>query len=235
MPDTSISRSPTAPDAQTSRLAPMPTVPETETRQERKERTRRALLDAALDQLAEESFGSLSLRRLTRQVGIVPTAFYRHFSSLDELGLALVDESFVTLRAMIRDVRRDRPPPDELIERSVDVLSRQLDANMAHFRFIGRERYGGVAAVRDAITHELSLIERELATDLARMPGLEQWGAEDLRLLAGLFVNLMVAAAYEMVSPAAEDAAVRREVEQTLRHQARMIVVGAAGWQPLER
>jgi hypothetical protein len=38
-----------------------------------------------------------------------------------------------------------------------------------------------------------------------------------------------------MVSPAAEDAAVRREVEQTLRHQARMIVVGAAGWQPLER
>jgi len=215
----------------------MPTVPvsEPETRQERKERTRRALLDAALDQLAEESFGSLSLRRLTRQVGIVPTAFYRHFSSLDELALALVDESFVTLRAMIRDVRRDRPPPDELIERSVSVLSRQLDANMAHFRFIGRERYGGVAAVRDAITHELGLIERELATDLARMPGLEQWGAEDLRLLAGLFVNLMVAAAYEMVSPAAEDAAVRREVEQTLRHQARMIVVGAAGWQPLER
>ena len=67
------------------------------------------------------------------------------------------------------------------------------------------------------------------------MPGLEQWGAEDLRLLAGLFVNLMVAAAYEMVSPAAEDAGVRREIEQTLRHQARMIVVGAAGWQPLER
>ena len=213
----------------------MPIVPETETRQERKERTRRALLDAALDQLAEESFGSLSLRRLTKQVGIVPTAFYRHFSSLDELGLALVDESFVNLRAMIRDVRSDRPPPDELIERSVAVLSRQLDANMAHFRFIGRERYGGVAAVRDAITHELSLIERELTTDLARMPGLERWGAEDLRLLAGLFVNLMVAAAYEMVSPAAEDAAVRHEVEQTLRHQARMIVVGAAGWQPLER
>ena len=89
--------------------------------------------------------------------------------------------------------------------------------------------------MREAIRHELELFERELATDLARLPGLEQWGAEDLRLLAGLFVNLMVAAAYEMVSPAAEDAAVRREIEQTLRHQARMIVVGAAGWQPLER
>ena len=205
------------------------------TRVERKERTRRAILDAGLALCEDSSMVALSLRQVAREVGIVPTAFYRHFSSLDELGLALVDESFVTLRAMIRDVRRDRPAPDELIERSVAVLSRQLDANMAHFRFIGRERYGGVTAVRDAITHELSLIERELATDLARMPGLEQWGAEDLRLLAGLFVNLMVAASYEMVSPAAEDAAVRREVEQTLRHQARMIVVGATGWQPLER
>ncbi|MET1058212.1 MAG: TetR family transcriptional regulator [Nocardioides sp.] len=213
----------------------MTTQPATETRQERKERTRRALLDAALDQLAEESFGSLSLRRLTKQVGIVPTAFYRHFSSLDEMGLALVDESFVSLRAMIRDVRRDQPPPDELIERSVDVLSRQLDANMAHFRFIGRERYGGVAPIREAIAHELGLIERELATDLARMPGLEAWGAADLQLLAGLFVNLMVVAAYEMVGPGAEDPAVRREIEETLRHQARMIVVGVAGWQPLER
>ena len=213
----------------------MSTSPIPESRQERKERTRRAILDAALDLLADESFGSLSLRQLTKAVGIVPTAFYRHFASLDELGLALVDESFVTLRQMIRDVRRDAPPPHELIDRSIDVLSAQLDAHMAHFRFIGRERYGGVTVVREAITRELRLFERELATDLARMPGLEQWGAEDLRLLAGLFVNLMVAAAYEMVSPAAEDAAVRREVEQTLRHQARMIVVGAAGWQPLER
>ena len=45
----------------------------------------------------------------------------------------------------------------------------------------------------------------------------------------------MVAAAGEMVGPAAEDANVRREIERTLRHQARMIVVGAAGWEPLER
>jgi len=99
---------------------------------------------------------------------------------------------------------------------------------MAHFRFIGRERYGGVTVVRDAITREPRLFEQELATDLAGMPGLERWGAEDLRLLAGLFVNLMVSAGGDMVSPEAEDPAVRRALEQTLRHQARMIVVGAA-------
>lgn len=208
--------------------------PSGETRQERKERTRRAILDAALDQLAEVGFGSLSLRQLTKAAGIVPTAFYRHFSTLDELGLALVDESFETLRGLIREVRADQPAPDELIDRSVNVLSEQLDAHTAHFRFIGRERQGGTAVLRDAIRHELSLFERELATDLARMPGLEKWGAADLHVLASLFVDLMVAAAGEMVGPSADHPATRREMEQKLRNQARMVVVGAAGWTPLD-
>lgn len=204
------------------------------TRQERKERTRRAILDAALEQLADTGFGSLSLRQLTKAAGIVPTAFYRHFASLDELGLTLVDESFETLRGLIREVRRDSPPPDQLIDRSVSVLSAQLDTHTAHFRFIGRERQGGTAVLRDAIRHELSLFERELATDLARMPGLEKWGAADLHVLASLFVDLMVSAAGEMVNPSADHPAARREIEQKLRNQARMIVVGAAGWRPLE-
>src|SRR3546814_13233378 len=65
-----------------------------ESRQERKERTRRAILDAALDQLSHTSFDSISLRQLVKAVGIVPTGFYRHFATLDELGLALVEESF---------------------------------------------------------------------------------------------------------------------------------------------
>lgn len=206
-----------------------------ESRQQRKERTRRAILDAALDLLADQGFGALSLRQLTKAVGIVPTAFYRHFATLDELGLALVDESFVTLRAMIREVRSEPLVPDTLIDRSVDVLSAQLDAHTAHFRFIARERYGGVAAIREAIKDGLGLFERELATDLARMPELEAWGGEDLAVLSGLFVNLMVSGAAEMVSPDAGTPAARRAVEENLRRQARMVVVGAVGWQPLER
>ena len=199
-------------------------------RQDRKERTRRAILDTALQLLETESLGSLSLRQLTKAVGIVPTAFYRHFATLDELGLALVDESFATLRSMIREVRQDAPAPEELIDRSVDVLTSQLTAHEVHFRFIARERYGGVTPVREAIGHELSLFERELATDLARMPGLEKWGGEDLRLLAGLFVNLMVSSAAELVGARP---GVRKSIEETLRRQARMVVVGVVGWQPL--
>ena len=42
------------------------------TRQERKRRTRQALLEAALELLEEQSFSSLSLRQVTRAAGVVP-------------------------------------------------------------------------------------------------------------------------------------------------------------------
>ena len=38
--------------------------------------------------------------------------------------------------------------------------------------------------MREAIRHEIELFERELATDLARLPGTEVWSAEDLRVLS---------------------------------------------------
>ena len=58
----------------------------TDTRGERKERTRRAILDAALRLSGEQTLAALSLRQVAKEVGIVPTAFYRHFDSLDDLG-----------------------------------------------------------------------------------------------------------------------------------------------------
>ena len=36
----------------------------------------------------------------------MPTAFYRHFESMDALGVELVDECMRPLRQMIRDARR---------------------------------------------------------------------------------------------------------------------------------
>ena len=75
-----------------------------ESRTERKERTRRAILDATLSLCEDSSLVALSLRQVAKEVGIVPTAFYRHFDSIEDLGLALVEESFVSLRAMLREL-----------------------------------------------------------------------------------------------------------------------------------
>ena len=198
----------------------------TETRGERKERTRRSILDAALRLSDEQTLAALSLRQVAKEVGVVPTAFYRHFGSLDELGLALVEESFVSLRAMMRDVRRDAPAFDRIIDRSLDVLVEHVHAQRAHFGFIARERAAGPAVVREEIRHQIELFERELATDLAQLPGTNTWSPEDLRVLSNLIVTSVVATAEQMVArPDAED-----EVVSRARVQLRMVLIGALNW-----
>lgn len=200
------------------------------TRQERKERTRQAILDAALDLVEEEGLAALSLRKLTKAVGIVPTAFYRHFSSVDELGLALVDRSFASLRQMIRETRRGNPQLSGVIRSSVAILVEHVHSDRTYFRFIARERFGGVSVVRRAIRHELELFERELATDLARLPNLDTWSAEDLRVMANLIVNALVATAEDILDAPPERPEVEREILRTAEKQLRLIIVGAANW-----
>lgn len=196
-------------------------------RGERKERTRRAILDAALELSREGTLAALSLRQVARQVGIVPTAFYRHFESIDELGLTLVDESFVSLRAMLRDVRRNGPALDDVIDSSLDVLVQHVHAQRDHFSFIARERGAGPLVVREAIAHQIELFERELAMDFARLPGAGRWSSEDLQVLSNLIVSQVVATAERILAsrPEAEAAIVDRT-----RTQLRMVLTGALNW-----
>ena len=72
-------------------------------RQAQKQKTRQAFLDAALALLEEQSLSSLGLREVTRAVGVAPTAFYRHFRSIPDLGVALVDEALGSLHPMVRE------------------------------------------------------------------------------------------------------------------------------------
>jgi len=199
------------------------------TRVERKERTRRAILDAALELSDESTLAAISLRQVAKEVGIVPTAFYRHFDSIEALGLALVDESFASLRTMIRDIRRGDPALADIVDRSVSVLVDHVHLQRAHFLFIARERAAGPPAVREAIRHQIELFERELATDLARLPGTDTWEADDLRVLANLIVTAMVATAESILHAAGRPEVEKQLVEQA-RTQLRMVLVGALNW-----
>ena len=204
------------------------------TRTERKERTRRAILDAALVLCEDSSLVALSLRQVAKEVGIVPTAFYRHFDSIESLGLALVDESFVSLRAMLRDIRRGdastgTPSLVSIVDRSVETLQGHVRQQRSHFLFIARERAAGPPSVREAIRHEIELCERELATDLARLPGTDGWSAEDLRVLSNLIVTAMVATAEQIMEAAGRPDA-EKQIAENARTQLRMVLIGALNW-----
>ena len=200
----------------------------TPTRVERKEVTRRAIIGAALKLLDERNFSALSLREVTREVGIVPAGFYRHFESMEALGLVLIDESFRSLREMLRSARTNKLDPNRMIESTVEILTASVTQQREHWRFIVRERSSGIPILRHAIRAEILLITSELAADLARFPGLGTWSAEDLNIRAGLFVNSMIVIAEAIED--APDAATVEEITRTAVRQLRMITVGVAGW-----
>lgn len=197
-------------------------------RVERKEATRRAIVDAALILLEQESFSALSLREVTREAGISPTAFYRHFDSMEALGLVLIDESFRTLRDMLRGARAGKLDPSHVIESSVDILITGVNARREHWRFVARERNSGVTVLRYAIRTEIRLITSELAIDLARFPGLRSWSGEDLNTLATLIVNAMISIA-EAIDETNDERALD-EIRRTATKQLQMIIVGVANW-----
>src|SRR5690348_6666996 len=102
-----------------------------QSRAERKERTRQNLLDVTLKLIAQRALASISLREVAREAGIVPTAFYRHFESMDELGIELVDQSMRPLRQMIRDARRGGVGNDDIIKGTVAILGEHVRAHRA--------------------------------------------------------------------------------------------------------
>ncbi len=160
-----------------------------ESRSQRKERTRAAIFDTALILCEDEPLAALSLRAIAKEVGIVPTAFYRHFESIEDLGLALVDRAMAVLRELLREIRQACTDSDDPIKVSIDTLITNFTSHPRIYGFVVRERVAGPPRVREAMCHGLELVTRELATDLARLPRCRTWSTEDLTALAALLIE----------------------------------------------
>lgn len=201
-----------------------------ESRAARKERTRQALLEGSLGLLADRTFASLSLREVARTADIVPTAFYRHFASLEDLGVVLVEESMRMLRQMLRDARRTKGTKSA--GDSLDVLTRHVHTHEALFRFLSRERYGGVAELRRAISLEMRLFVSELTTDLSRMPGLETWHVDDLEMAADLIVSAMFSVVVDLLESDRPNGRDEQEILRRAEKQLRLVMLGMSSWKP---
>jgi TetR/AcrR family transcriptional regulator, fatty acid biosynthesis regulator len=201
-------------------------------RTERKLRTRTRLLEAALHIMARgRSFTSLGLREITREAGVVPTSFYRHFTDLDELGLALVEEGGITLRRLLREARREGVPPAHMLRSSVRIYLDFVKQHRLRFAFIAGERLGGSPVIRRAIRHEVTHFSNEMAQDLLQLKLLPGLSTDALQMICGLVVNTMLSAAGDILD--LPDDAPEQEIEltETFVRQMRLIFLGAARWQ----
>jgi len=199
-------------------------------RQIQKQKTRRALLDAALALLEEQSLSSLGLREVTRAVGVAPTAFYRHFRSIADLGVTLVEEALGSLHPMIRTTVSSADDSARRIERAIELIAGHVDAYPAHVRFIARERHGGVQPVREAIRDQLSRFGQEVRDELAQDPESAGWDDDDLLMLANLYVDQMLITASLFLEAQETSELERERVAQVAQRQMRLISIGRRHW-----
>ena len=199
-------------------------------RGEQKLRTRQHLLDAVL-RLVESGrgFASLSLREVAREAGVVPAAFYRHFESLDQLGLALVEECGVTLRRLLRDARRKGLAPTQILRSSVEIYHAHVKENRLHYLFTAGAR-GSTPTIRKALRLEESHFANEMAQDMRDLGLLPSMPMDDLQMICRLVVTTMMNAATDILDLPPNNAQQERELIDNFVRQLRLIFLGARLW-----
>jgi AcrR family transcriptional regulator len=212
--------------------------PDTPSRSERKATSHRALLDAALALVgAGRNFSTLSLREIARQAGMVPNAFYRHFDSVDDLGLELVEEMGITLRRLLREARQFDPSKGGMLRRSVLVYQNYVRANRLVFLFVSSERSGGSRVLRVAIRNDVTHFTNEMAQDFRALGRYKHLPTPLLQMVCSLVVMTMLAAAIDILDLPPDQPMLEHEMTENFVRQLQVILLGAEHWQvePAER
>jgi AcrR family transcriptional regulator len=194
-------------------------------RSQQKEKTRRTIIDAAFRLLSQErSYSSLSLREVTREAGIAPTSFYRHFEDMEELGLTMVDEGGVALRQLMRKARQRIRGKGSVIEISVETFMEFIHSNPNLFRLLLRERTGNSLSFRKAVSRELQYFVVELSDYIEQTQG---YSTHEAKIQADAMVILVFNAGAEAIDcKPAERATLTKKAIVQLRYVAR----GAEGY-----
>jgi len=187
-----------------------------------KEKTRRTIIDAAFRLLSQErSYSSLSLREVTREAGIAPTSFYRHFEDMDELGLTLVDEGGVALRQLMRKARQRIRDRGLVISTSVETFMEFIHRSPHVFRLLLQERSGTSLAFRKAVSRELQYFVVELADYIQHT---QSYPAESAKIQAEAMVILVFNAGAEALDSSLAE---RKLLTEKAITQLRFVAKGA--------
>jgi len=191
-------------------------------RAQQKEKTRRTIIDAAFRLLSQErSYSSLSLREVTREAGMAPTSFYRHFEDMEELGLTLVDEGGVALRQLMRKARQRIRDRGLVINTSVETFMEFIQTSPHVFRLLLRERSGTSLAFRKAVSRELQYFVVELADYIQHT---QSYPAEAAKMQAEAMVVLVFNAGAEALD---SNVAERKLLTEKAVTQLRFVAKGA--------
>lgn len=208
-------------------------------RDERKQQSRQALLTAALRlSTSGRSFSNLSLRELSREVGLVPTAFYRHFQDLNALGIELVDQVALNIKTVLYQLGQGYlAEPQDNTRQSIERFFNAVSHDPLPWKFMISERWGGSSVIRQAIAREVDFLIADLGNALTKMASMKHIQQEqDLKVLATILINISLTWAMSWINlqDQYQDDELERQqqifIEQALT-QLRLMFRGILNWQ----
>jgi AcrR family transcriptional regulator len=187
---------------------------------------RQRLIEAALRLAARKSSVSLlGLRELSREAGLNPNTFYRHFADMDELGTAIVEQLADEMRERRYAVRAEAPDFATFTQRSLEM----------YFEFAAEHPEAFVLGFRElslptAASRAIRRVMDEVADELAEVMVRQGLAAErdSAREIAGFVVSGLFLLAIEYIDRKAQ----RRAVLAKAQRYVALIVTGAAQLAP---
>jgi len=194
-------------------------------RAEKKAKTRRALIEAALRLSAEHGIRGASLREVAQEAKVTPAAFYRHFRDMEDLSLTLVDEVGLSLRQLMRQARqRSAERGRGVIRSSVETFMEFVLDYPNLFRVLLGGRSGSSPSFRKALHAEMERFIGELQEDLERGALAAKRPMGDARLAAEAIVAVVFTVGAEVLDLPTAD---RKPLAERIIQEVRIILRGA--------
>jgi len=162
-------------------------------RERKKEKTRLAILDAALDLFLEQGYDSTTVDQIAGSVEISPRTFFRYFTSKDHLVLWYHDQGEEIMQETLRSRPADEPPFTSMIH-AVRAVAHDMDdstpEDTARFLKLRRlldenPRLVGLSVARGSET------ERRLAVEIAARRGADVTTDQRSHLIVAFAMSIL--------------------------------------------
>jgi len=152
------------------------------TRQERQANTRQAILQTALNLIAEKGLDKLSLREIARRVEYSPAGLYEYFDGKEDILLTLAREGDDRLRAAIGNVSPNLHSTDYLIQVCLAFVDFALQ-NVEHFTVMtsmSNRRTSLNESIAPESTYLIFLKAVQAAIDEGELTAQDDFGVEEI-------------------------------------------------------
>ena len=131
----------------------------------RVKRTRRLLRDALVSLILKKDFASITIREVTERAEVAYITFYRHFESLDQLLMEVLDEGLVELMSHIEALAKLSDPSS--LETEGRLIFEYVGQKADLFRILLKSQ--SVTRVRKKVVSNISAIFQKFCVPLERL------------------------------------------------------------------